>query len=146
MESEGQEQDRCSSGRKLRKRTLATCARRPPRRPVRGSSGRGRSRRCCRSFVVVVPLLSLADMESADLFVPKEEDSCAASEDAGSAVPLPAARRLCVISNAIRKRVRSEYYRIRHSKRQERAVLVKVSLSSFPTPSYLMSLADCCCA
>ena len=63
-------------------------------------------------------------MESADHFVPKE-DSCAASEDAaGGEVPL--SRKTCIISNATRKRVRSEYYRIRQLKRQERSVLVKV--------------------
>lgn len=70
----------------------------------------------------------MAAMESADQFVPKE-DSCAASEDAGSVTAV--IRKTCLISNAIRKRVRSEYYRIRQNKRQERSVLVKV-LICFP--------------
>ena len=69
----------------------------------------------------------MAAMESADQFVPKE-DSCPASEDA---VCVPTAiRKTCVISNAIRKRVRGEYYRIRQNKRQERSVLVKVCFVS----------------
>lgn len=79
-------------------------------------------------------------MESADNdFLPKE-DSCPASEDAGSVTPaVHSARRTCFISNAIRKRVRSEYYRIRQNKRQERSVLVKVSITGFVISSALIS-------
>lgn len=107
----------------------------------RAAAGRGaRSQgtdvrvRCLSLVLCWLLMMAAAAMESADHLVPKE-DSCPASENAGSVRSVN--RKTCVISNAIRKRVRSEYYRIRQNKRQERSVLVKVCFVCQPVSLFL---------